>query len=155
MKEEIKIGDIAPNFELLNADNQLTRLSEYKGKKLVLYFYPKDDTPGCTTEAIEFTSLYSEFQKLGVEIYGISQDDTSSHKKFQSKYNVGFNLGADSTGSVCAAYNTVKDSLIPGLKKGTKRMTYLINEQGIISYIWKDVQSKGHAQKVLDFIKDN
>ena len=121
---------------------------------MVLYFYPKDDTPGCTLEAIDFNELLSEFSKLNAIVLGISRDDLTSHDKFKGKYNLKFNLGADKEGMVCSSYGVwVEKSMFGKKYMGVNRATFLIDKQGRIAHIWPKVSVEGHAREVLNRIR--
>ena len=145
----------AKNFKLLGTSKKLVELNKIRSKYAVLYFYPKDDTPGCALETKDFNSLLSKFKKLNCEIYGISKDDLKSHNKFKEKYKVKFNLLADVEKKI------IKDYKVWGKKKfmgkefmGIIRTTFLIDKKGKIIKIWKNVRVKDHAKEVLDFLKN-
>lgn len=146
-KMPVQVGDKAPNFNLMNQKGNMRTLSEFKGKKLVLYFYPKDDTPGCTKEACSFRDGYSQILKEGIVILGVSYDSQESHKKFIEKYDLPFDLLIDEDKKAAKAYGAYKGiakSLTP------KRITFLIDEAGNIVHIFEKVNVKEHAQEVLD-----
>jgi len=143
----LKVGTQAPNFKVLNQDNKEVSLEDFKGKWVVLYFYPKDNTPGCTVEAKEFEKLREEFEKENVVILGVSKDDVNSHKKFCSKYNLNFQLLADTKGEIVKAYKASAGPFV-------RRITYLISPEGIIVYSWSKVNPSSHAQEVLEKIKE-
>ena len=151
----IKLNNKAPIFKAQSTGNKEYSLNDSKGKYVVLYFYPKDDTPGCTIETKDFNTLLSKFKKLNCEIYGISKDDLKSHNKFKEKYKVKFNLLADEEKKI------IKDYKVWGKKKfmgkefmGIIRTTFLIDKKGKIIKIWKNVRVKDHAKEVLDFLKN-
>ncbi len=151
----IKLNNKAPIFKAQSTGNKEYSLNDSKGKYVVLYFYPKDDTPGCTIETKDFNTLLPKFKKLNCEIYGISKDDLKSHDKFREKYKVKFNLLADEEKKI------IKDYKVWGKKKfmgkefmGIIRSTYLIDKKGKIIKIWKNVRVKDHAKEVLDFLKN-
>ena len=151
----IKLNNKAPIFKAQSTGNKEYSLNDSKGKYVVLYFYPKDDTPGCTIETKDFNTLLSKFKKLNCEIYGISKDDLKSHNKFKEKYKVKFNLLADEEKKI------IKDYKVWGKKKfmgkefmGIIRTTFLIDKKGKIIKIWKNVKVKDHAKEVLDFLKN-
>lgn len=149
-------GTKAPDFSLEDINNTLVSLTDYKGKKVVIYFYPKDDTPGCSIQAQTFAELYPEFEKLGVPVIGISKDSVSSHKKFCTKYSLPFTLLADPKRQAITAYDVaVKKMRYGKLVNGTSRSTYLIDENGIIVNVWEDVTPDVNAKEILDFIKNN
>jgi len=143
----LKIGDKAPDFKLKDDSGQSRTLAEFYGKKVVLYFYPKDDTPGCTKEACSFRDNYNAFEENGIVVLGISYDSPESHKNFKQKYNLPFILLSDETKKVAKAYGAYG-----GLTKVffPKRITFLINEEGIICHIFEKVTVTEHAGEVLD-----
>jgi peroxiredoxin Q/BCP len=141
----------APNFSLPSTENNKFFLKRSKGKNVVLYFYPKDDTPGCTLETKDFNSLLSKFNKLNCEIYGISKDNIESHQKFKKKYNIKFDLLADEKKKVIKTYKSWGKKKFMGKEfMGVIRSTYLINVQGNIIKIWKNVRVLNHASEVLE-----
>lgn len=154
MQESLQIGSQAPAFELTDQNNQLLRLSDMLGKNVILYFYPKDDTPGCTREAQEFSQLSSEFTKLNTVVIGVSPDNIESHQKFVNKYNINFSLGSDTDQVTCQAYNVWGEKSFFGKKiSSAKRTTFWIDERGYVKHIWQNVKAEGHAQQVLNLLK--
>lgn len=148
-------GDFAPDFTLPNSNGDTTTLSELRGKKIVLYFYPKDDTPGCTTEAIDFTELQPHFAAQDTIILGVSKDTIEKHQKFCHKHSLRIPLLSDEEGSVCEAYDCWVEKNMYGKKyMGIQRDTFLINREGKIAKIWRKVKVSGHAQAVLDASKE-
>lgn len=146
-------GDSAPDAALTMMDGGVRRVSEFRGKPLVLYFYPKDDTPGCTTEALDFTALAPDFARAGAVVVGVSKDSPAKHEKFTAKYSLGIDLASDIDGSVCDAFGTwIEKSLYGRQYMGIDRATFLIDAQGRIAKIWRKVKVKGHAQAVLDAV---
>ena len=146
----LQIGDSAPNFTAVNQDNVQTSLTDFAGKKLVLYFYPKDDTPGCTNEAKAFRDRLAQFNDKNTVILGVSRDNVAKHQKFIAKYDLNFSLLADEQGEVCQAYGTwVEKSMFGKKYMGIERATFLIDEQGKIAKIWPKVKVNGHADDVL------
>lgn len=143
-------GKAAPNFDLPDQNGVFHTLKEYRGKWLVLYFYPKDDTPGCTTEAQNFTKDYNIIEKLGAVVVGASLDDIESHKKFAAKYNIPYTLLADKDEVMATAYDVVKN--IP-LMHYAKRQTFIINPQGIVAKFYEDVTASEHSQEVIKDLK--
>jgi peroxiredoxin Q/BCP len=144
------IDDAAPLFESRDQDGKEIKLSDYKGKKVVLYFYPKDDTPGCTAEACNLRDNYDRFVSQGFEILGISSDDEKSHKKFINKYNLPFRLVADTDKSIHEKYGTWVEKSMYGKKyMGTARTTFIIDEEGIIRDIIEKVNTKDHTVQIL------
>ena len=148
---EIKEGAKAPDFELESAGGPV-RLSDFAGKTLVLYFYPKDDTTGCTMEAQQFSALAPEFQKAGASVIGVSKDSVKSHEKFAGKYGLGVRLGSDPEGKVIERFGSwVQKSLYGRQYMGIDRSTFLIKD-GTIRRIWRKVKVAGHAQQVLEAV---
>ncbi|MBU6140375.1 MAG: peroxiredoxin [Proteobacteria bacterium] len=146
----MKVGELAPLFSLRSDEDTKIELSDLKGKNVVLYFYPKDDTPGCTIEAQDFTKKISEFEKLNCLVLGVSKDGVASHCSFVEKYNLAFNLLADESGETCKAYDVLREKSMFGKKYlGIDRSTFLINKLGKISNIWRSVSVKGHVEEVL------
>src|SRR5437867_5237965 len=145
-----KIGQKAPDFTVLNDTGEKTKLSELKGKKVVLYFYPKDDTPGCTVEACAFRDGIKEIKKRGAVVLGVSADSVESHKKFKSKFDLNFPLLADTDKNIIEAYGVWKEKSMYGKKyMGIERTTYVIDEQGKISHIFPKVKVDQHYDEVL------
>lgn len=142
------------NFELPATGNKTFRFGDARGKKLIVYFYPKDDTPGCTVEGSDFRTLYPQFQELGCEIVGVSRDDLSSHEKFKSKLELPFELLADEEEKLCEAFGVMKMKNMYGNDvRGIDRSTFLLDENGKLIQEWRSVKSAGHAQTVLDTLK--
>jgi peroxiredoxin Q/BCP len=149
----LEIGDKAPDFTLLTETGETVKLSKLRGKKVVLYFYPKDSTPGCTKESCDFRDNFSAFQKQGAEVFGISKDSAKSHVKFKEKHQLPFPLLVDDEGEVCTAYGVLgKKSLFGITYMGITRSTFLIDENGVIQDIWRKVKVSGHVEQVLDAI---
>lgn len=144
-------GDVAPSFELPTDGDKVVNLGDFKGKKnVVLYFYPKDDTPGCTQEAKDFRDLKAQFDKANTEIIGLSKDDIKSHNKFKEKYSLPFGLASDAKGDVCEAYGAWGEKNMYGKKyMGIMRMTFLIGKDGKVAKAWPKVKVEGHAAEVL------
>ncbi|NRA74093.1 MAG: peroxiredoxin [Rickettsiales bacterium] len=150
---ELKIDDNAPNFQANSTKGNLS-LADLKNSNIVIYFYPKDMTPGCTTQAQEFSKLYSQFQESDTEIIGVSKDNLSSHNKFCEKENIPYPLLLDEEGEICNLYGVIKEKSMFGKKfLGINRSTFLIDKNRKVIKIWKSVKASGHAQKVLDAIK--
>ncbi|HEY9050996.1 MAG TPA: peroxiredoxin [Gammaproteobacteria bacterium] len=145
----------APDFSSLNQDNEIINLSDYKGKaNVVLYFYPKDDTPGCTIEANQFTALASEFQKYDTVVIGVSKDSCESHQAFIDKFGLKVDLLADTDGTLCNSYGVWQEKEKNGVKKmGIVRSTFIINKQGMLVDAEYGVTAEGHAAQILDKIK--
>ena len=143
-------GEEAPDFTLQADDEREVSLSDYQGKRLVLYFYPKDGTLGCTREAVEFRDLMKEFKKEDIVILGVSKDSVKSHQKFKQKHDLPFTLLSDPEGKVLDLYGVWKKKSLYGRTfMGTERTTFLIDEKGVITKIYRKVKAKGHAQTCL------
>jgi peroxiredoxin Q/BCP len=150
MSGKLKVGDAAPAFDLPGDGGTKRSLASFGGKKLVLYFYPKDDTSGCTKEAIEFNGLRDAFAKTGTEIVGVSPDAAASHDKFKKKYELDFPLLADTEKTMLAAYGVWVEKSMYGRKyMGVERTTFLIGPDGKIARIWTKVKVPDHASEVL------
>lgn len=148
-------GQKAPDFSCPDQNNQTVSLSDHFGSKnIVLYFYPKDDTPGCTIEANQFTALNNEFTAADTIVYGVSKDGCDSHVAFIDKFNLSISLLADTDGTLCKAYDTWQEKEKNGVKKmGIVRSTFVIDKQGILRFLEYGVSADGHAQQILDFIR--
>ena len=149
----VSVGDKAPDFELPTDGGGRGGLKELKGKPVVLYFYPKDMTPGCTKEAQQFRDLKPAFDKASAVLVGVSKDSVKRHDNFKTKYNLNFALVSDSDGSLCEDYGVwVKKKLYGCEYMGIERATFLIDAKGVIRRVWRKVKVKGHAEEVLDAI---
>lgn len=147
-------GNAAPSFTLPTDEGNSLSLQDLQGKKVVLYFYPKDDTPGCTKEAKDFAEHQEEFTAHNTIILGISKDDSKSHQKFKTKYCLPFTLLSDTEGSACLAYGVWVEKSMYGKKyMGIERSTFLIDETGILQKIWRKVSVTEHVSEVLNAIK--
>jgi peroxiredoxin Q/BCP len=147
----LKIGDPAPEFTLPADNNQMISLQSLRGKKVILYFYPKDNTPGCTKQACDFRDALPDFSSIDAQVFGISKDSIKQHQKFKDKYRLPFPLLVDENGDVCQAYGVIdKKSLFGNTFLGITRSTFLIDAQGIIRAIWRKVKVPGHVQQVLN-----
>lgn len=152
--KELTIGQKAPDFNVLNDKGEKVKLSDFKGKKVVLYFYPKDDTPGCTKEACAFRDGISAMKKQGAEVLGVSTDSVESHQKFKKKFELNFPLLADTDKKIVEAYGTWKEKSMYGKKyMGIERTTFVIDEQGKISHIFPKVKVGQHYDEVLEALK--
>ena len=150
----ISINQPAPDFTLLTDKGSSFSLSDMQGKKVILYFYPKDDTPGCTAEACGFRDIWSELKKLNVEVIGISKDTVKAHQKFKEKYALPFTLLADPEKRVCELYGVMVEKSRYGRKYlGIERTTLLIDEKGHIAAVWPNVKVAGHFDAVLEEIQ--
>lgn len=146
----LKIGDKAPDFKAVDGDGRTVALSDYKGKKLVIYFYPKDNTPGCTAEACDLRDNYHRFQAAGYEILGVSKDSEKSHRGFAEKYSLPFRLVADTDRAILQAYDAWGEKSLYGKKyMGALRKTYVIDEHGVITDIIDKVNTKAHSVQIL------
>jgi peroxiredoxin Q/BCP len=142
-------GSKAPEFDLVADDGRRVKLSDFAGQKVVLYFYPKDDTPGCTTEACDFRDAMPRFRKMDAVILGVSADSVQSHAKFKAKYGLTFPLLSDPDRSVCEAYGVWKQKSMYGRSfLGIERSTFLIDRKGVVAKVWRKVSAKGHAEEV-------
>ena len=154
--KHLEEGMQAPGFTADSTEGQRISLDDYKGKIVVLYFYPKDDTPGCTKEACSFRDAESQLQRLGVQLLGVSMDSVQSHEKFKKKYALNFPLISDPDGTIVTAYGAWKDnSLFGKTALGLSRSTFLIDQEGVVRKIWQGVKVEGHDQEVIEFIKKN
>lgn len=144
----------APDFELPATGGTTFRLSGTKGKLLVLYFYPKDNTPGCTNEGLQFRDLHPNFSKLGCEIRGISRDSLKSHENFKTKMGFPFELLSDTEEIACKLFDVIKMKNMYGKKvRGIERSTFVVDARGVLRREWRGVKVPGHAQEVLEFVK--
>ena len=151
----MKEKELAPNFKIPSSNNKEFELKKNKNKFLVIYFYPRDNTPGCTNEAKDFSKLYKKFKKLNCEIVGISKDSIESHKKFISKFKIPFQLLSDEKIITLKKYKAWGEKSMYGKKfMGIKRTTILINTKGKIIKIWNNVKVTDHAKEVFGFLKD-
>ena len=151
----LKVGDKAPSFKLKNQDGKVISLADLKGKPIVLYFYPKDDTPGCTKEACNFRDEFPKFGKMKAEIIGVSIDSVESHKKFANKYKLPFNLLSDEKKEVVEKYGVWQEKSMYGKKyMGIVRTTFIIDGQGKIRKIFEKVKVDEHNQEVMEALKE-
>ena len=145
---------IVPEFQLPATGGHPFSLAAVRGKTLILYFYPKDSTPGCTTEAQQFRDLHEEFLQAGCVIAGVSRDSVKSHENFKAKQNLPFELISDADETLCTQFAVIKEKKLYGkLVRGVERSTFVIDGQGVLRHEWRGVKAPGHAQEVLDFIK--
>jgi thioredoxin-dependent peroxiredoxin len=143
-------GDPVPDVTLTGMDGARVSPADFRGNKLVLYFYPKDDTSGCTREAQDFTALAADFEKAGTWVLGVSKDSPKSHQKFAGKYDLKVKLASDEDGAVCEAFGTWTEKSLYGRKyMGIERATFLIDRDGTLARIWRKVKVPGHAEEVL------
>ncbi len=147
----LKEGNKAPDFTVRDGEGKTVKLKDFRGKKVVLYFYPKDDTPGCTREACAFRDAFGKFKRRGIEVLGVSLDSEASHKKFAAKFDLPFRLLADTDKAISEAYGTYGEKKFMGRKyMGNHRMTFLIDEKGKIKKIFDKVKPDEHAGEVLE-----
>ncbi|HXG79796.1 MAG TPA: thioredoxin-dependent thiol peroxidase [Methyloceanibacter sp.] len=147
----VKVGNMAPDFTLPTDGGGTVSLKGLRGKTVVLYFYPKDDTSGCTAEACAFRDALPDFSRLKAEVVGISRDSVASHDKFKQKYKLRFPLASDEDGKVCSAYGVWVEKSMYGRKyMGIERSTFLIDGKGAVRAIWRKVKVPGHAEEVLE-----
>ena len=148
-------NDPAPDVALTGGEGEQVRLGDFKGQKLVLYFYPKDDTSGCTREAQEFSQLAGEFEAVGTWVIGVSKDSPKSHAKFRDKYDLKVRLLSDTDGAACEAFGTWVEKSMYGRKyMGIDRATFLIDRDGVVKRVWRKVKVPGHAAAVLEAARD-
>ena len=153
--QALKAGDKAPKFTLARDGGDKMSLSSFAGKKLVLYFYPKDDTPGCTREAIDFNALRAEFDKAGAVVAGVSPDSTASHAKFRKKHGLDIPLLSDETKEMLKAWGVWTEKSMYGRKyMGVERTTFLVRADGKIARVWTKVKVPGHAEAVLEAARE-
>ena len=153
---KVKIGKKIPSFSTILDDGSELKSKDFNGKYIVIYFYPKDSTPGCTKEGEDFRDLHKEFIKRNAQIYGVSRDSIASHQKFKAKYKFPFHLISDEDESLCKLIDVIKEKNMYGRKyMGIERSTFLINDKGRLLSEWRKVKVKGHAQEVLDTLRNN
>ena len=153
----LKVGQSAPTFDLPDGDMNVVSLSEYRGvNNVVLYFYPKDDTPGCTLEGIDFSDLQDHFLDLDTVVLGVSMDDCMSHGAFRDKHGLAVQLLADAEGEVCAQYGVLQEKDVDGNRKKRciVRSTFLIDKNGVLRHVLYGVNARGHASDVLNLVKE-
>ncbi len=144
----------APDFELPATSGKTFKLSDYKGRGVVLYFYPKDDTSGCTTEGLDFGALHAEFKARGWEIFGVSRDSLKSHENFKAKFSFAFDLLSDANEEVCELFGVMKLKNMYGKQvRGIERSTFVITSDGQVARAWRGVKVPDHAQEVLSFVR--
>ena len=152
---KVSIGKKVPQFSLPATGNQTIKLSELKGKNIVIYFYPKDSTPGCTLEGQDFRDNIRKFSSRNTRILGVSRDSLSSHEKFKEKQKFNFDLITDEDEKLCSLFDVIKEKNMYGKKfMGVERSTFLIDEKGILRNEWRKVKVKGHVEEVLEAVKN-
>ncbi|TDU32850.1 peroxiredoxin Q/BCP [Panacagrimonas perspica] len=150
----LSVGDKIPDLSLPANGGRTVGFKDYKGKKLVVYFYPKDNTPGCTQEGQDYRDLYKQYVKAGADIVGISKDSVKSHDNFVAKFEFPFTLLADTEGAACDAFGAIVEKSMYGRKyMGIDRCTWLFDEKGKLRQVWRGVKVKGHAAEVLEAVK--
>lgn len=151
----LSIGDKIPNLMLpASGGKDISLAKDFKGKALVVYFYPKDNTPGCTQEGQDFRDLHAKFKRAGAEILGVSKDSVKSHDNFIAKFEFPFKLLADTEGAACEAFDAIVEKSMYGRKyMGIDRCTWLFNDKGKLAQVWRKVKVKGHAEEVLAAVK--
>ena len=151
-----EVGTQAPNFTLTDGDGTSYSLGDLRGKQVVLYFYPKDDTPGCTVEACNFREAWHDMNEKGIVVLGVSRDNAKSHQKFAKKHALPFPLLSDEDGAVAQLYGVWVEKSMYGKKyMSMARTTFYIRPDGLIGHIWREVKPEGHAQKVSEFLEKN
>lgn len=147
-------GDLVPDFEFTATSNLTAHLNDYKGQNVILYFYPKDATPGCTTEGQDFRDAYPQFQALDAVVFGVSRDSLKSHENFKAKQNFPFELISDSDEKLCQLFDVIKMKSMYGKQHlGVERSTFLIDKNGVLKQEWRKVSVKGHVEEVLNAVK--
>ncbi len=153
---QLQVGDTIADFSLSATSEQTITSEHLKGHNTVIYFYPKDSTPGCTTEGLDFSALYDQFKALNTEVYGVSRDSIRAHENFKAKQSFPFELISDPDETLCKIFDVIKLKKMYGREYlGVERSTFLINEQGKLVAEWRKVKVKGHAQAVLDAVKES
>lgn len=148
------LNQAIPDFELPSTGGKTFKLSDYLGKTLVIYFYPKDSTPGCTTQGQQFRDAYADFKALNAEIVGISRDSLKSHENFKAKFSFPFELLSDSDERACSRFDVIRMKNMYGNQvRGIQRSTFVLDKNGMLVREWRGVKVDGHVQEVLDFVK--
>lgn len=148
------IGQVVPDFEFSATNNLNGHLSDFRGQTVVLYFYPKDATPGCTTEGQDFRDAYPQFKAVNTQIFGISRDSLKSHENFKAKQNFPFELISDKEEQLCQLFDVIKMKSMYGKQvRGIERSTFIIDKNGVLVHEWRKVSVKGHVEEVLNFLK--
>ena len=148
------LNQAIPDFELPSTGDKTFKLSDHRGKILVIYFYPKDSTPGCTTQGQQFRDAYGDFQAAGAEIVGISRDSLKSHENFKAKFSFPFELLSDAEEQACSLFDVIKMKNMYGKQvRGIQRSTFVIDKRGVLVHEWRGVKVDGHVREVLDFVK--
>jgi peroxiredoxin Q/BCP len=154
MMNKVQIGKVVPDFKADATGEQQIRLKDLRGKPVVIYFYPKDNTPGCTTEGCDFKAAHAKFRRQGAVILGVSRDSVASHEKFKAKFDFPFELLADPDEKLCTQFDVIKEKNMYGRKVlGIERSTFLIDANGKLREEWRKVKVKGHVEQVLEAVK--
>lgn len=149
------LNRVVADFKAAATGDQTVRLADYRGKKVVIYFYPKDNTPGCTTEGQDFRDLYAKFKRQNAVVFGVSRDTIASHEKFKEKFKFPFELISDPDEKLCRKFDVIREKTLYGRKfMGVERSTFLLDERGKLRQEWRKVKVSGHAQAVLDAVKN-
>jgi thioredoxin-dependent peroxiredoxin len=149
-----ELNKVAPDCEVVATSDRSFKLSDLKGKKFVLYFYPRDSTPGCTTEGRDFSAMYDIFQKANCEIFGVSRDSLQKHENFKAKQNFPFELISDPDETLCKLFDVIHEKKLYGkVHMGIVRSTFIIDEKGLLKQEYRKVKVKGHAEEVLEYVK--
>lgn len=155
MTKKAVVGQPVPEFDLPATSDKTFKLSDFKGKTLVLYFYPKDSTPGCTREGQDFRDNYAKFKRAGAEIVGVSRDSLKSHENFKAKQEFPFELMSDKDEELCQVFDVIKMKNMYGKQvRGIERSTFLIDKNGVLQHEWRKVKVDGHADEVLKAVKE-
>jgi peroxiredoxin Q/BCP len=150
----VEIDQAVPEFSATATGNQIVRLADFRGRNLILYFYPKDNTPGCTLEGQQFRDRYAEFRALSTEVLGVSRDSLLTHERFRSKHDFPFALISDKDATLCKLFNVIKPKKLYGKESmGVERSTFLIDKNGILRHEWRKVKVSGHVEAVLVALK--
>ena len=151
---KVSIGKKVPDFSVAATSDQIVSLKDYRGKNLVVYFYPKDSTPGCTLEGQDFRDQLSKFKRQKTVVFGVSRDSLSSHERFREKQGFNFDLLSDPDEKLCRLFDVIREKNMYGRKvMGVERSTFLIDQQGVLRQEWRKVRVKGHVAEVLDAVK--
>ncbi|MCH7508595.1 MAG: peroxiredoxin [Proteobacteria bacterium] len=151
---KVSIGKKVPDFSVAATSDQIVSLKDYRGKNLVVYFYPKDSTPGCTLEGQDFRDQLSKFKRQKTVVFGVSRDSLSSHERFREKQGFNFDLLSDPDEKLCRLFDVIREKNMYGRKvMGIERSTFLIDQQGVLRQEWRKVRVKGHVAEVLDAVK--
>lgn len=152
---DVSLGNKIPEFSVSATSDKTINLKDFKGRKLVLYFYPRDSTPGCTTEGQDFRDHYEQFQKTGAEVFGVSQDSLKKHDNFRNKHSFPFELISDEDGSLCRLFDVIKMKNMYGKQfEGIERSTFLIDANGKLQHEWRKVKVPGHVAEVLQAVEE-